>query len=172
MALAVEKKHQWGWYVEYKANNDQKRTLQGSVYSEQMVWVERYFRRKFTRVAKELVELTVWDEGMTSDEGLLCLREQPDGTIIASVAATGEEICRENPNGTRSSMTTLSSIPRPSMQPTMGYIYTPTPPLPVYPGLDTYKEAFDVVSLPTELHTYGGNAGFKAKFYDVFPREK
>jgi hypothetical protein len=175
LVVVPEKQHRFGWYVQYVSSNNEQRNLSGAVFAGDMAWVEKYFRRKFLRVAKELLEVSVWDEGMCiPEEKFLTLREQTDGTIVASTAIGDEFVCQENPNGTR---TTFNTSLHSSDRPLIGMsTYVPPTYITAWqgsPSLDTYKEAFELLPTPRPLHEHGGShSGFKARFYEVFPREK
>jgi hypothetical protein len=158
-----------------------QKNLSGSVFSEDSELVDTYFRRKFKRIAKQVGELTVWDEGMTHEEGLLFIQKGENGSVYASVSVGAAAAFVENADGTISTSgyypPNKFQAPGPgsttSMYPNMNVGYTP-PTYKEQPNLTEYPQIFEAVAFPKELHDYGGGKEgcFKAKFYDVFPREK
>jgi hypothetical protein len=146
--------------VVYLGTDDTVHTLDGTLFSGKRDTVLRYLQKKFSRIAKAVEDVTVFNGGMLPQGDKLELVENGDGTISA-VKADGTLVAQES-----FSVTIITPY---SVGP---YNYVPPPPKETFPALDTYKAFFKVIS-PPPLHQLGGNPHqFRARFYDVFPREK
>lgn len=148
----------WRVTVSYIGNDDVHREMSCKFICNRVDIVSAYMERKFKRMAKATKWVRVEDNGMVSNDSLLELTRNSDGSITAH-KGDGIEIATETVTGSYVYHT----------QP-----YVPPPPKPVYPSLAQYASAFDKVVFPLSLYDtpQSHKNRFKAKFYEVFPREE
>lgn len=167
--LMSEKKQVWGFNVDYITDDGEPKNLGASFACPKMDTVYRYVQRKFSRIAKKVVNIEVFSRGVITPGTILDLIENPDGSISAHLQQNGHIVATEKP------YTVLNPYPNYELENT-DTIKTyqslpPPPPKQVYPSLSAYP-VFMKVHMPMTFHNYAGENKFKAKFYDVFPREK
>lgn len=157
-AIAVLKQA-WAFRVDYISKDGQELSMDSVLFARRMDTVYAYLARKFNRIAQFTKKIDVVDKGFEAVGERLELILNPDMSIVAQ-KADGTLVFHE-------------PAPEHTYMPSTGtgYTYVPPPPKIVYPALDTYP-VFDLVQIPAALHAMVEEHRFKAKFYDVFPKEK
>jgi hypothetical protein len=154
-------KQAWLFKVIYLGTDDTVHRMDGTMFAARMDTVYRYLQRKFSRISKAVEDVDVFNGGMLVQGDKLELIENTDGSISA-IKADGTLVAQES-----FSVTVISpyGVGAPCT-------YVPSPPKETFPALDTYS-AFYKVATPPPLERLGGSSHhFRARFYDVFPREK
>lgn len=171
VSAIVARKQAWSYEVKYLAYDESFHTLNGTIFAETLNLVYRYFDRKFRRFAKEIESIDVADAGLKIQTEELYLRENAGTNTIEALKADGTILFTETPPFQTTLITPYGIGPRAQHQQSLF-----TPPTSskreVFPALDTYA-VFEKVYVPLNLADITPKANqFKAKFYEVFPREK
>lgn len=172
VVAVIVRKQAYNYEVKYVAYDNELHTLFGTIMADNMNLVYRYFDRKFRRFAKEIDSIDISDAGLKIQTEELYLRENAGTNTIEALKADGTILFTEGPPFQPTLITPYSMGARPQNQQASFY----TPPVAnkreVYPALDTYA-VFEKVFIPTNLADITPKANqFKARFYEVFPREK